>query len=203
MFKKRNFNGITETTPGKLQLGAGAYFKNFTVGTDTYATAKSAGKCIGATQGGGEFSAVPTVTAVEVDGAGSRVKGLSDIDNWETYIKATLIEVSEDSVLMALGASKIDTTDTTTGYKKIIGKSSLEATDYIDNITWVGCLSGSNTPVIIQVHNCLNEGGLVLTTADKSQGKITLQAYGYNDVSDYESDEITPPFAIYYPTVAE
>ena len=46
------YSGFSAGTSNKLMLDAGAFFKNFAVGTDTYATAKAAGKLIGATQGG-------------------------------------------------------------------------------------------------------------------------------------------------------
>ena len=71
----------------------------------------------------------------------------------------------------------------------------LELTDYADNITWVGTLSGSEKPVIVQVFNALAQKGLELDMADKSEGIIQLDFRGY-----YTAEELdTPPFAIYYP----
>ena len=77
-FGKKAFNGITAGTPKNLQLDAGAFFIGFEVGKDTYASAKKAGKCLGATQGGGTFTAKPTIRTVDVDGAvGRRPAGRS------------------------------------------------------------------------------------------------------------------------------
>lgn len=42
MNKKKSFNGLTKKTKENLMLDAGAFFKNFTVGEDTYETAKAA-----------------------------------------------------------------------------------------------------------------------------------------------------------------
>ena len=56
-FGKKTYNGITSKTTKHLQLDAGAFFMNFEVGKDTYESAKKAGKCLGATQGGGTFTA--------------------------------------------------------------------------------------------------------------------------------------------------
>lgn len=42
-FGKKNYNGITKKTVEHIQLDAGAFFKNFEVGKDDYASAKAAG----------------------------------------------------------------------------------------------------------------------------------------------------------------
>ena len=63
LFKKK-MTGYTESTMINRQTGAGAYFKNFNVETDTFSSAVAAGKLLGATQGGGTFTAKPTITPV-------------------------------------------------------------------------------------------------------------------------------------------
>ena len=201
--KKKNYNGFTPTTTENIQLDAGAFFKNFTVGTDTYATAKTAGKLIGATQGGGEFSAKPTITQVSIDGVETRTKGVAVIDSWETYIKATVIETTVDTMKLALASVTTDAT-TTANYTEIEGSANISDNDYIENITWIGHISGYVDPVIIQVYNALNEGGLTYAVTDKGQGKIALQFYGYNAVSDVSgAEKPAPPFKIFYPTPAQ
>ena len=65
-FSKKAYSGINKDTTKHIQLDAGAFFKNFDPATDTYATAKTAGKCLGATQGGGEFSAMPALPLIAV-----------------------------------------------------------------------------------------------------------------------------------------
>ena len=42
------YSGYTSETPKSLLLDAGAFFKNFYVGTDTFESAVTAGKLIGA-----------------------------------------------------------------------------------------------------------------------------------------------------------
>lgn len=97
MGKKKVFTGFTKETPENLLLDAGAFFKNFVYvpggdNNDTYDSAVAAGKLLGATKGGGEFSAVPTIRQIEVDGVKGRAKGLETIDSWEVYLKATILE---------------------------------------------------------------------------------------------------------------
>jgi len=192
----KTYSGFTANTANSLLLDAGAFFKNFDVTTDTFASAVTAGKLIGATKDGGEFSAVPTIRQVEVDGVKGRAKGLEIVDGWEVYIKANVLEVSKDALILGLCvADEEAVTLLTNDYAHINGKADIELTDYIDNITWVGTLSGSDNPVIIQVKNALNTDGLKLTTKDKDQSVVAMTFYGHYTYSDLE----TPPFDIYYP----
>lgn len=190
----KKYSGFTTETAKSLLLNAGAYFKNFDVSTDNFDSAVTAGKLIGATKGGGEFSAVPEIRQIEVDGVAGRAKGLETIDSWDIYLKANVLEVKETTIQSGLAASSVDTS-TNTDYDIITASNNLEVSDYIDNITWVGTLSGSNKPVIIQIFNALNTEGLKFSTTDKAEATISLTFYAH-----YTQDDLdTPPFKIYYP----
>lgn len=190
----KKYSGFTTETAKSLLLNAGAYFKNYNVGTDDFDSAVAAGKLIGATKGGGEFSAVPEIRQIEVDGVAGRAKGLETIDSWDIYLKANVLEVKEATIQSGLAASSVDTS-TNTDYDIITASNNLEVSDYIDNITWVGTLSGSNKPVIIQIFNALNTEGLKFSTTDKAEATISLTFYAH-----YTQDDLdTPPFKIYYP----
>lgn len=190
----KKYSGFTTETAKSLLLNAGAYFKNFEVGTDKFDSAVAAGKLIGATKGGGEFSAVPEIRQIEVDGVAGRAKGLETIDSWDIYLKANVLEVKEATIQSGLAASSVDAS-TNTDYDIITASNNLEVSDYIDNITWVGTLSGSDKPVIIQIFNALNTEGLKFSTTDKAEATISLTFYAH-----YTQDDLdTPPFKIYYP----
>lgn len=190
----KKYSGFTTETAKSLLLNAGAYFKNFDVSTDDFDSAVTAGKLIGATKGGGEFSAVPEIRQIEVDGVAGRAKGLETIDSWDIYLKANVLEVKEATIQSGLAASSVDST-TNAEYDIIMASNNLEVSDYIDNITWVGTLSGSNKPVIIQIFNALNTEGLKFSTTDKAEATISLTFYAH-----YTQDDLdTPPFKIYYP----
>lgn len=190
----KKYSGFTTETAKSLLLNAGAYFKNFNVDTDDFDSAVAAGKLIGATKGGGEFSAVPEIRQIEVDGVAGRAKGLETIDSWDIYLKANVLEVKEATIQSGLAASSVDTS-TNTNYDIIAASNNLEVSDYIDNITWVGTLSGSDKPVIIQIFNALNTEGLKFSTTDKAEATISLTFYAH-----YTQDDLdTPPFKIYYP----
>lgn len=191
------YSGFTTKTAENLLLNAGAYFKNFDVESDTFETAVAAGKLIGATKGGGEFSAVPTVRQIEVDGVAGRAKGLEVIDNWEVYLKATVLEIKKETIQSGLCSAKIDE-GTNVDYDIISANAQIALDDYIENVAWVGTLSGSEKPVIIIVKNALNTDGLKLAAQDKSESTIEMTFYGH-----YTQDDLdTPPFEIYYPKTA-
>ena len=189
-------NGITSKTAQHFLLDAGAFYKNYDFESDTVETAKA--KLIGATKGGGTFKAIPTYRTIEVDGARGKVKGSEILESWEVALEANVIEVTAENLAMSLA---ITTTEDVkeNKYTKIEGRNCIKLTDYIDNITWVGTLSGSNDPVIIQVFNALNSKGIELKLEDKSEGVIPLAFTGYNDGTDTSK----PPFVIYYPKMPQ
>ena len=191
-------SGLTTNTAKHLQLDAGAFYKNFIPGTDTPASATS--KLLGATAGGGSFSAVPTIRQIEVDGKKGAVKGFEALDEWVVTLTANVKEITPELMKIALAAGTLATTGTglPTGYDKVAAGSELADADYLTNITWVGRISGSSTPIIIVVYNALATNGLTLTTADKAEGVIPVTFKGHYTIADLE----TPPFDIFYPQIS-
>lgn len=191
-------SGFTANTAKKLLLDAGAFYKDYDL-TKAY-NAQTATTLIGATQGGGSFSAVPTVRKIEIDGVKGNAKGMQAIDEWVVTMTANVKEVTAENMALALGAA--DTASATetgvTGSTKVTARNEIKLTDYCTNITWVGRLSGSDKPVIIVVKNALSLNGLSLTMADKAEANIPLTVTGHYDAANLDS----PPFEIYYPTVA-
>lgn len=195
-------SGVTSNTKKHLQLDAGAFLKNYDPAIDTWESARAT-KLIGATAGGGSFSAVPTIRRIEVDGIKGATKGFEALDEWVVTMTANVKEITAEALQMALatGASedvKSPTTASENNYKKITAANEIADSHYIDNITWVGRLSGSELPVIIVMKNALCTNGLTLTTADKSEGVIALTLTGHYDPADLDA----VPFEIYYPVIS-
>ncbi|MCI8336974.1 MAG: hypothetical protein HFI72_07470 [Peptococcaceae bacterium] len=186
--------GLTAKTPENLLLDVGAFFLNYDVKTDTPKTAAS--KLIGATQGGGSFSAVPTTRRIEIDGVKGAAKGLETIDEWAVTMVSNVKEITAANLALALGAASISNETTPANYKKIIAKEDFEDADYAENITWIGNLKGNSLPIIIIMKNAISLNGLTLTVADKSEAVIPITLTGHYSLDDLE----TPPFEIYYPT---
>lgn len=186
-------NGLNANTAKNILLDTGAFFVNFDVATDTAETATA--KCLGATSGGGEFVATPSIRSIEVDGVKGKVKGLDFLESWTVTMKANVLELRKDVLKNALLATT-STTETvnTKNYTKIVGKNSIEETDYIGNITYIGNLVGSTEPIIIQIYNALSADGLTLTPSDDDNiVELSFEAR-------YSVDNLNvAPFAIYYP----
>lgn len=191
-------SGYTSKTPERLLLDAGAFFKNYDMETDTFETAVTAGKLVGATQGGGSFSAVPTVRKIEIDGVKGAAKGLEAIDEWVVTITANVKEVCVESLKLALATARETKPEAPAGYTKITAAPDITLEDYLDNLTWVGRLSGSEKPVVIVVKNALSTNGLSITMADKAEAVIPVTVTGHYDADNL--DEV--PFEIYYPAIA-
>lgn len=190
------FSGFTKDTAKHLQLDAGAFLKNYDVTKDTWATAKTT-KLLGATSGGGSFSAVPTIRRIEVDGAKGAVKGMETIDEWVVTLTANVKEITADAIKLALAAADSSEETTPANYTKITGRNELKDEDYLTNLTWVGRLSGTDEPVIIVVKDALGTNGLTVSFADKAEGLIPVTVTGHYTFDDLE----TPPFEIHYPKV--
>jgi len=107
---------------------------------------------------------------------------------------ANVLEVTLDGLASALTASSIDKT-TDDAYDILKAKNCIDITDYYDNITYVGKISGSEKPLIIQIYNAINTSGLNLETEDNDEAVIEMEFEGHYD----ETDLTSPPFAIYYP----
>lgn len=187
------FSGLTSSTPKNMLLDAGMFFKNYDTSA-TYSTQMA--NCLGATEGGGSFSAVPTVRHIAVDGAVGNVKELEVIDEWVVTMTINLKEITAANLKLALGAAEDGST--LTGYGSVIGKTEFAAADYLTNLTWVGRLAGEGTkPAIIMVKNALSMNGLSMTFADKDEATVAVTVTGHYSLSDLD----TPPFEIFLPTI--
>ena len=193
MGKSKTYSGFNDKTAENLLLDAGAFFANFQVGTDTFETASA--KLLGATRGRGKFVAKPSIRSIGVDGVKGRAKGLQVIDSWEVSLSANILEINKETLAKGLTATNAVDDSTTEGYSIITAKNYIELADYIENVTFVGKISGSEKPVIIQIYNALNIDGLTLQTKDKDEAVIALNFVGTYDTKTLD----VPPFKIFYP----
>ena len=180
-----NYSGFNAETKNHLLLDAGAFYINY--GTENE-------KLMGATQGGGEFTAVPTLRQIAIDGVKGSAKGLKVLEAWEVTLTANFLEVTPEILKMALGVADVDST-TNTENDVITGRTSVLDSDYVDNIAWVGNLSGSNKPVVIEVYNALSREGITLSTQDNAEGIVPIVFEGHFDPANLDK----APFQITYP----
>ena len=177
--------GLTDRTITNLQLNAGVLLKKYTKGTDI-----EEDDIIGATRGGGSFTAVPTVHQAAVDGAPTYTKGLERVDDWVVTLNSTMVELNDDAVSRALGVGvvKTETGSGTTKDTVFTVKRTVNDEDYKD-LYWVGDLSNGQN-VVIKIKNALNISGLNLTFTDRGEGTYALALIGHFTKADLD----TAPF---------
>ena len=179
--------GLTERTIVNLQLNAGVLVTSYTKGEDI-----AEEDIIGATRGGGSFTAVPTVHQAAVDGAPTYTKGLERVDDWVITLNATMVELNDDAVSRALGVGvvKTETGSGTTKDTVFTVKRTVNDEDYKD-LYWVGDLSNGQN-VVIKIKNALNTSGLNLTFSDRGEGTYALALIGHFTTEDLD----TAPFEL-------
>lgn len=170
--------GVTKQTAERMVLDAGAIYKNLQYddieGTFT-------GEALGATSGGNEFVVEIEQRQPELDGVKSRIKGLKFINSHEAHLVVNLKELTAENIKNAIGPADIDDTDT--NFDIVTGRTTIEDTDYLDNIAYVGRLSGSQKPVVIMLQNALSAEGFTMTSEDDNEAiiPITFQAHASFD----------------------
>lgn len=201
---ERPITPVRPQTFENLQLNAGAVVKNFDVSTYTdystlkealFAAVKDSTKALGATRGGGTFTATPTMRSIEADGKRYEFKGSTVVDAWDIKLTATLMEITPDNFALALGtAEKTEEKSFTVGKKTTIKlRTNIEDGDYIQNLVWFG--NTSKGFVAIALDNALNNTGVTLTFSDKGEGTIPVEFHAYQDT--VENNEYAP-CAIYF-----
>ena len=191
-------NGFTANTATNLQLDAGIFVRGLADPSKFTGTVTTPAKTIGATSGGGSFTAIPTFRNIfeDLDGARGVYKGGQVIDSWEIKLTTTIKEMTAENLKLALAAA--DTTAASSGkYDTTVARLEVKNTDYLDNFCFIGTINGQDTPVIVEMKNVLNMNGLNLTVADKSTGSVSLELQAHFDLS--KPDEV--PFKIYTPKV--
>lgn len=182
--------GYNPNTPGNIQLDTGAVFKNFVVGTDTVASARAAGKLIGATQGGVAINLVPDMRQIQVDGSKGAGKGLEVMNFFTGEITANFIEMSTETLQLALGARTVDTTSNEL-FDIIQPVQYICDDDYETNIVWVGTIKGTQDPMYIELKNVLGTGGVVFSPSDNTEGVLPVTFRAHYDPDSPEDVPIT------------
>lgn len=187
-----NTTGYNAQTPLRYLLDAGAIYYNVTY---TEETGDFTGTQLGATSGGNEFALTQETRIIEVDGLKGRGKGNTVITTEEPSLTVNLKELTADNLKMAIAGASVDKTDV--NYDILTSKGKIELTDYLDNICFVGRVSGSSKPVVIMIENALSVEGITLSTADNAEAVVPVRFVGHYDEGNVE--EGAAPFRIYWP----
>lgn len=193
-------SGYTPETAKRYLLNAGALFKNVKYNTSSK---KYEGEPLGATVGGSKCNITINLRQPEVDGVLVKVKGNDLIESVEATLEGTLKEWKKENITQALFADVAagNGTDDATEYKVIEGRNEVLNTDYIENIAYIGKISGEDKPVIIILKNAINTNGLSFETKDKDESGIPFKFEARADAD--KPEDVNKIWKILYPeTVA-
>lgn len=181
-----------------LQLNAGIFIKNLTIGSDAATLSSAIASAItggtdilGATRGGGSFTVTKELRQPDIDGKRYRFKGDTFVDSVDAYLSTTLVEVTPQNFAAALGTATVATSGKKT---TITMNTAVKSSDYISSLCWAGDLADGRF-VVIELKNALNEADLSFTFTDKGEGTIPVEFHAHQaNVSDYD----TAPFTVYF-----
>lgn len=153
----------------------------------------SAESVLGATSGGNKLSIMSEITQIEVDGALVKVKGLTQKQGETGSLETNLAQHTKESFLRAIIGKEQDSL--VKGYTQLTTKSLIEASDYLDNIAYVGTMS-DGTECIIIMENALCTSGFELEAKNKDMAvlKATFECN-----ADFDDAHDTLPIYIFVP----
>lgn len=187
--------GYTKDSAKGFLLNAGALLKNL-----TFKEGKWSGDLLGATSGGSSISLVNTFRQPEIDGVFTTPVGADSIETSEGKFEVNMIEWTAENIKIAIlgEIKKSDGTDFPDGYDVITTRRKVEESDYIENLAYVGTISGSEKPVIIIMHHSIVTSGLEFEPQDKQEGiyKMVFEARSGAD----EVNDTSLPITILFPT---
>ena len=178
------YTQIPTDTFATLQLNAGILVScanGFVPETGTVVS----GNIIGATTGGIAVSCTPTYLdfGENVDNCPKNMMELKKIDSWDCKISGTFVTVDTTAAKIMLGASDIDSIDTT----KVTPRNDLYSSDFQD-IWFVGDYSDKNGATnggffAVHMKNALSTGGFQMQTGDKEKGQFEVEFTGHVSIN--------------------
>ena len=168
------FTKIPQSTFDELQLNAGILVKDFDVSTGTFADSDM----ISATTGGVTVSVKNSYTDLgdDIDNCPKNTMELKRIDDTEVSISTTALNISEDLLMLMLGAAD---KDNVTGAIK--PRRDLKTTDF-STVWWIGDLANGGY-VAVKISNALSTEGFEIKSSDKGKGNIAITLTGHTSIS--------------------
>lgn len=178
--------GITENTPDRYIIDSGAVFLGFT-------DFDNPGTLLGATSGGSTFTIEQEITELPVDGSHGPVKGCRRITGTKAALTVNLLEHTLANMKLTLAGSTSVTFEVF--WDAVQRNAQIQDSDYIDNVTLIGEVSGNERAVAIQLKNAIIDSNFELSFIDKEEGVIAVTFTAHFDPADLE----TEPWVIIWP----
>lgn len=176
------FNKVSSDVFDNLQLEAGMILSTFSPDSPTEPTDA---QIICATTGGVNPTCVPTTVdyGEDIDNVPANTKELMQIQAWECKLAFTALDMTADTIRLALGAA--DKTVATGKATTIIPRMKVEAEDFQD-IWWVGEIAGGGLAAI-KLIDAFSTGGFNLQTGKASKGQLSVELTGFVSIEDTDT----------------
>ena len=181
------FTKISPDAFQNIQLNAGVLLSDFEPESGNL----EASNIIGATSGGVNFTATPTITdfSEDIDNA-TRAKEFQRITDYAASMSGTFVTLTEAQVKLLLGAADVDGT-------KITPRHELKDEDFTD-LWWGGDYSDKNSEesggfIAIHLKNSLSTGGFSIQSGKNAKGTSAFTFTGHYSIENI--DEV--PFEVF------
>lgn len=176
------FNKVSSNVFDNLQLEAGMILSTFSPDSPTEPTDA---QIICATTGGVNPTCVPTTVdyGEDIDNVPANTKELMQIQAWECKLAFTALDMTADTIRLALGAA--DKTVATGKATTIIPRMKVKDEDFQD-IWWVGEIAGGGLAAI-KLIGAFSTGGFNLQTGKASKGQLSVELTGFVSIEDTDT----------------
>ena len=176
------FNKVSSDVFDNLQLEAGMILSTFSPDSPTEPTDA---QIICATTGGVNPTCVPTTVdyGEDIDNVPANTKELMQIQAWECKLAFTALDMTADTIKLALGAA--DKTVATGKATTIIPRMKVKDEDFQD-IWWVGEIAGGGLAAI-KLIDAFSTGGFNLQTGKASKGQLSVELTGFVSIEDTDT----------------
>lgn len=180
------FSKISQNTFNELQVDAGVLLNQFN--PESPELLDEAIIC--ATTGGINPTCVASYSdwAEDIDNVPNGTKEMMHVDGWETSLAFTALNITAETIRMALGAADVNTE---TG--KITPRMSLDQEKDFTDVWWVGDMSDGGLCAIC-LKNALSTEGFSLQTTKNGKGQLSVTLGGH--VSINAQDEVPMEFYV-------
>ena len=182
------FTKISPDAFQSIQLNAGVLLSSF----EPESGDLEASNIIGATSGGVNFTATPTMTdfGEDIDNVPANTKELKRVTDYAVAMSGTFITLTEAQVKLLIGAADVDGT-------KITPRHELKSEDFTD-LWWVGDYSDKNSEesggfIAIHMKNSLSTGGFSIQSGKNAKGTSAFTFTGHYSIENI--DEV--PFEVF------
>lgn len=180
------YTQIPTDTFSSLVQNAGVMLTDFDPSTGTI----DVSDIIGATSGGLSFSDSPEFVdfGEDIDNCPKNTMELKRLSGRTVTASGTLVTMNTATAKILMGASDIDSTDTT----MVVPRIDLATTDFAD-IWIVADYSDVNTGddagfIAIKLKNALSTGGFSMTSSDKEKATFDFEITAHNSIEEQDED---------------